>query len=60
MSAPAGAGHAGRVAGLTPVQIVAVVGNPRPQSRTHALARTLAAELAHVLPDAATAEVDTA
>jgi FMN reductase len=43
-----------------PVRIVAVVGNPRPASRTHGLARTLAAELARVLPGAATGEVDLA
>jgi FMN reductase len=60
MSAPAGSGQAGRVAGLAPVRIVAVVGNPRPQSRTHALARRLAAELARVLPGATTAEADLA
>jgi len=42
------------------VRIVAVVGNPRPASRTHGLARTLAAELARVVPDTTTAEVDLA
>jgi FMN reductase len=42
------------------VRIVAVTGNPRPGSRTHSLARTLAAGLAGVLPQAATAEVDLA
>ena len=42
------------------MRIVTVVGNPRPASRTHGLARTLAAELAHVLPDATTSEVDLA
>ena len=43
-----------------PVRIVTVVGNPRPASRTHALARTLAAELAHVLQDATVGEADLA
>jgi FMN reductase len=43
-----------------PVRIVTVVGNPRPASRTHALARTLAAELAQVLPNATVGEVDLA
>jgi FMN reductase len=42
------------------VRIVAVVGNPRPASRTHGLARTLAAELAHALPGATLGEVDLA
>jgi FMN reductase len=42
------------------VRIVAVVGNPRPASRTHSLARTLAEELAHVLPGATLGEVDLA
>ena len=42
------------------MRIVAVVGNPRPASRTHGLARTLAAELAHVLPGATLGEVDLA
>jgi FMN reductase len=48
------------VTGTHPVRIVAVVGNPRPASRTHGLARTLAIELAQVLPDAAYREVDLA
>jgi FMN reductase len=43
-----------------PVRIVAVVGNPRPESRTHGLARTLAAEIARVLPEAAVGEADLA
>ncbi len=34
---------------MSPARIAAVTGNPRPQSRTHGLARALAAELAHVL-----------
>ena len=42
------------------MRIVTVVGNPRPASRTHGLARTLAAELAHVLPGAARGDVDLA
>jgi FMN reductase len=43
-----------------PVRVVTVVGNPRPASRTHGLARTLAAELAHVLQDATLGEADLA
>jgi FMN reductase len=43
-----------------PVRIVTVVGNPRPASRTHGLARTLAAELVRVLPDATSGEADLA
>src|SRR5487761_1500689 len=42
------------------VRITALTGNPRPESRTHGLARTLAAELAGALPGAATGEVDLA
>ena len=42
------------------MRIEAVVGNPRPASRTHGLARTLAGELAHVLPGAVCGEVDLA
>jgi FMN reductase len=42
------------------VRIVTVVGNPRPASRTHGLARALAVELAHVLPDVTVGEVDLA
>jgi len=42
------------------VRIVTVVGNPRPASRTHGLARTLAVELAHVLPGATVDDVDLA
>lgn len=44
---------------MTPT-IVAIVGNPRPASRTHALARTLAAELARVLGSQPGVEVDLA
>jgi FMN reductase len=40
--------------------IVTVVGNPRPASRTHTLARTLAAELARVLGSPPGVEVDLA
>jgi len=43
-----------------PVRIVTVVGNPRPASRTHALARTLATELAGVLPNATVGGADLA
>ena len=45
---------------MSPLQIVTVVGNPRPESRTHALARTLADELAAVLPEATVSAVDLA
>jgi FMN reductase len=45
---------------MTDLRIVGLVGNPRPESRTHGLARTLTAELARVLPSAAAAEVDLA
>jgi FMN reductase len=44
---------------MSPARIVTVVGNPRPESRTHGLARTLTAELAHVL-DGTVGEVDLA
>jgi FMN reductase len=40
--------------------IVAVTGNPRPQSRTHTVARTLAGELARVLGTDPPADVDLA
>jgi FMN reductase len=40
--------------------IVAVVGNPRPESRTHQLARTLSSELRAALPGSQTSEVDLA
>jgi FMN reductase len=45
---------------VSALQIVTVVGNPRPGSRTHTLARTLADELAAVLPDAKVSDVDLA
>jgi FMN reductase len=41
-------------------RIVTVVGNPRAASRTHGLARTLAAELARALPGVLAGEVDLA
>jgi FMN reductase len=41
-------------------QIAGLVGNPRPQSRTHALARTLAGEIARALGTASVTEVDLA
>lgn len=47
-------------ASRTAVQIIALSGNPRPQSRTHTLAVTLAAELARVIPDAAVTEIELA
>jgi len=40
--------------------IAGLVGNPRPQSRTHGLARTLTTEIAHVLGGARVTEVDLA
>jgi FMN reductase len=46
--------------GGSTVRINALVGNPRPESRTHGLARTLAAEIAGVLPGATVSEVDLA
>jgi FMN reductase len=39
-------------------RIVSVIGNPRPESRTHGLARALARELARAMASTATAEVD--
>jgi FMN reductase len=45
---------------MTAPRIISVIGNPRPESRTHGLARTLARELAQVLESTATAEVDLA
>ena len=45
---------------MTSLQIVTVVGNPRPDSRTHTLARTLAAELARTWPGAGVSDVDLA
>lgn len=49
---PGGGGRATRIVGL--------VGNPRPESRTHGLARVLTRELARAIPGAVTAEVDLA
>jgi FMN reductase len=45
---------------ITPVRITSVIGNPRSESRTHGLARTLVAELARVVPGAQTDDVDLA
>jgi FMN reductase len=45
---------------VSDLQIVTVVGNPRPDSRTHSLARTLAGELARVWPGAQVGHVDLA
>jgi FMN reductase len=45
---------------VTPLQIVTVVGNPRPESRTHALAATLAGALAAVLRESKVSAVDLA
>jgi FMN reductase len=41
-------------------RITTLVGNPRPQSRTHGLARTLTTEIARVLGAASVTEVDLA
>ena len=45
---------------MSPLQIVTVVGNPRPGSRTHTLAQTLADELAAALPESKVSGVDLA
>jgi FMN reductase len=49
-----------RVTAGRPLRVVGLVGNPRPESRTHSLARTLTRELARVLTEAVAAEVDLA
>lgn len=49
-----------RLKPVSPQQIVTVVGNPRPESRTHALAATLADALAAVLPESKVSAVDLA
>jgi FMN reductase len=49
-----------RLKPVSPLQIVTVVGNPRPESRTHALAATLADALAAVLPESKVSAVDLA
>ena len=41
-------------------RIVSLVGNPRPQSRTHGLARTLAEQIARVLGATEVVDVDLA
>jgi FMN reductase len=41
-------------------QVTGLVGNPRPQSRTHGLARTLTSEIARVVGGAKVTEVDLA
>lgn len=45
---------------MSPLQIITVVGNPRPESRTHALARTLASALATAAGEAGVSHVDLA
>ena len=45
---------------MSPLHIVTVVGNPRPESRTHALAATLADALAAVWPESKVSAVDLA
>jgi FMN reductase len=52
----AGSGYPGN--GERAARIVGLVGNPRAESRTHGLARSLSRELARVIPGALTAEVD--
>lgn len=51
--------HDGSAEGAA-VKVIALSGNPRPQSRTHQLAVTLAAELARVIPSAAVTEIELA
>jgi FMN reductase len=48
------------VDGERATRIVGLVGNPRPESRTHGLARSLVRELALVIPGAVSAEADLA
>jgi FMN reductase len=56
----AAAGSAGAAgAGVVP-SVLAVIGNPRPESRTHGLARTLVAEVATALDATVLEEVDLA
>jgi FMN reductase len=57
-SGAAGSGAAGAAGGAATV--LAVVGNPRPESRTHRLARTLASEIAAALDATVLEEVDLA
>ena len=45
-------------AGLTAVRIAGLVGNPRPESRTHGLARALTHGIARVLGSGPVTEVD--
>jgi FMN reductase len=45
---------------MSAATIVGVVGNPRPQSRTHALARELVTALGTAAPGATTVEIDLA
>jgi FMN reductase len=45
---------------MTAPRIAGLVGNPRPESRTHGLARTLTREIARVLGSAGVTEVDPA
>lgn len=54
----AGATAAGADAAAPSPTIVSVVGNPRPESRTHGLARSLSSQLAEVLGADHPAEVD--
>lgn len=51
-----GSGYPGN--GERATRIVGLVGNPRAESRTHSLARSLTRELARVIPGALAAEVD--
>jgi FMN reductase len=59
MSSGAGAGGAAGGGAAAPV-VLAVIGNPRPESRTHGLARTLVTEIATAVDGTASEEVDLA
>lgn len=48
------------MSGAQAATVLAVIGNPRPESRTHGLARALASELATALPATTADEVDLA
>jgi FMN reductase len=56
----AGAGAAGAGGRAVGAAVLAVIGNPRPESRTHGLARTLASEVATALDGTVLEEVDLA
>jgi FMN reductase len=58
-AASAGAGAGGGADPAAPA-VLAVIGNPRPESRTHGLARTLVSEIAAALDGTVSEEVDLA